>query len=1089
MDSRTLPPKATFRLIALLLLHSVLPAPALLGQEDDAAIAAYADAANFQTGGAIDLAIEAWNSFLENYPKHEMAPDALHYLGVCHMQSEEPDYLAATKAFGQALKNKKYELREESLANHGWCLYTAAGDGEKRDEKRLKQTIETFTSLRNEFPESRFVDRAIFYSGEAAFGLGQPKRAIEYYDELLSMPNVKDSPLRCDTLYARGVAYEGLGKFEDAFASYKQLIDRCKESNLITDVHLRMGDVQILRKHYSQAVASLESAYESSESDEDKAYALFRQAYALVQSDRPADAATKYEKLLETFPESDYAAAALLASAQSTYRSGDIEQAAKRFRRLLGGANLAATTEAAHWLARIEISQSRPDEAAKMVREQIKRGTKGPFAAELRLDLAEVLSMDAETAKEARQLYEQVYRDDPTASVAPRALYNAGFSALQFGPPKEAYRLATEFLKRFPDDELNLDVQFIAAESLLVDRQPNEAADRYRKLVDSTPKDNIQRPAWLLRTAVALNASRRFEETIQYIGSEIDSLPLNQQKAEAHQLIGRALVLSGQADQAATAFQTSIQTDPEWRGAKQTRLLLGQVLLASGNDQQAIATWNELIETAPTSPGADQAHYRIAQVESSRGDFDRAIVSYQAIIDSGAAELIVPHAQYGIGWAMMQKGKYQKAIESLSQVIKQQDGHPLRNDAILARGICLRNLGEFDRAQKDLEEYLAQSPTGTNLGHALYELALIDQKNNAPTRAAEKLNRLVTEVPDYPSMDKVLYELGWSLQESGEDDQAIDRFDALIAKYPGTPLAADAAYYVGQHHYSAKQWKQAAQKFSLSANSTDDSLAEKSLYRLGWSQYKLGNYSDAEAAFADQSKRYPDGTLAFDALAMVAECRFKRGKFQHALEGYAKARKRIEENDETSSSLRDDAARQVRELILLHGGQSAAQLKQWDAAIEWHDEHRKRFPSSNYLSQVFYETGFAYHQKHDTDKAMKFFTQVADKYRSEVGARARFMMGEIHFGKHELDKAIPEFQRVMFGYGAEKATLEIKNWQAKSGFEAGRCSEALMQAATTNESKQKALQFARNFYSYVIEKHAEDKLAIEASKRMEALSE
>ncbi len=384
---------------------------------------------------------------------------------------------------------------------------------------------------------------------------------------------------------------------------------------------------------------------------------------------------------------------------------------------------------------------------------------------------------------------------------------------------------------------------------------------------------------------------------------------------------------------------------------------------------------------------------------------------------------------------------------------------------------------------------MTKSPTGTNLGHALYELALIDQKNKAPEQAAEKLNRLVSEVPDYPSMDKVLYELGWSLQESGDVDSAIKHFDQLVSRFPDATLTPDAAYYIGQNNYVAKQWGQAAKRFTLAAHSTDDSLAEKALYRLGWSQFKLGNYRDAEAAFTEQSKNYPNGNLAFDALAMVGECWFKQGEFEQALEKYKKALEQIRANDETSASVRDKAARQVRELTLLHGGQSAAQLEQWDSAIQWHNEHRQRFPSSSYLAQVFYETGFAYHQKGDNKNGLKFYTQVADKYRSQVGARARFMIGEIHFANQALEKAIPEFQRVMFGFGAEQAPVEIKNWQAKSGFEAGRCSEVLVQAAKTEKSKQKAIQFAKNFYSYVIEKHPDHELADDARKRMEALSE
>lgn len=1094
MNSRLVHSKTVSRLATVLLIHSMLFAGVSLGQEDDAAMAAYADAANFQTGGAIDLAVQAWNQFLKDHPDHELASQAQHYLGVCHMQSEAPDYDAASKAFGKALQNKTYKLREESLANRGWCLYSSVGTASKsqlsqRDARKLKQTIQNFNVLRNEFPESRFLDRAIFYSGEAAFGMGQTRQAIDHYNDLLSMQKVKDSPLRCDALYARGVAHEGLENFDDAVASYRQLIDQCKDSKLITDVQLRLGDVQILRQEFDEAIIHLDQAYKTAESNDEKSYALFRQAYAHVLADRPADAAAKYEELLSEYPKSEYAATAMLASAQSTYRSGNIDQAAKRFTRVLGGTHLADATEAAHWLARIELSRSRLDSASEIVRNQIQRGAEGKFATELRMDLAEILSMDAETADEAMQLFERVYREDIDAPLAARALYNAAFSALQTGQHKHAFKLATEFLDRYPSDALRPEIQFIAAESLLADQKPKAAADQYKDLIESTSGDHLQRPAWLLRCAIALNASRRYDETIELLGDEVDSIGSTEQSAEAFQLLGRANIRSGNSAAAVKSLQSSIQAAPKWRGVNQSRLLLGQAYASSGNTQAATEAWSELIQTSPTSVAADQARYKIAQVESGNGNFDRAMELYQEILDARKSTQIVPHAQYGKAWTLMQEGKFKPATDALSAMIQGDEDHPLQDDAVLARGICYRNLGEYDQAKSDLESYLTRSPTGTNLGHALYELALIDQKDQAPDRAAKKLQRLVAEVPDYPSMDKVLYELGWSLQESGNAKDAATHFSSLVSKYPDTGLAADAAYYIGQNHYAAKEWEPAAKRFSFAAKSEDDALAEKALYRLGWSQYQLGNLKDAENAFTDQFNQYPDGDLAFDATAMVAECRFKRGEFKEALTAYSKTRESIRVNDETSSSIRDDASRKVRELALLHGGQSAGQLEQWDTAIDWHNEHRERFPSSNYLSQVFYEIGFANHQKGDTKNAIKFYTQVADKYRNEMGARARFMIGEIYFGERDLGKAIPEFQRVMFGYGADKAPAEIKNWQAKSGFEAGRCSEALMQSAKTKKSKRKAQEFCKTFYSYVVEEHPDHEVAVEASRRLEAMSE
>ena len=1078
--------------LAILLLALGPPFSFAWSQDEpsEASMAAYADAANFQTGGAIDLAIEGWTKFLAKYPKHPMAADAAHFLGVCYMQRDKPDYKAAANAFARALKNPKYDLREESLANYGWCAYASAGDGEERDAAKLQLALDAFQLLKKESPKSRFLDRALFYSGEAAYGMGNSKLAVEYYNQLLTLPNAKESPLRCDALYARGVAHEELKQFEEAFASFNQLLAGCDRQELVVDVMLRVGDLQIMQKNYDIAIDSFEKALATSDLPEDRSYALFRQAFAYVQSDRPAKAAAKYEELLSEYPNSSYAGAAILASAQSTYRSGDIDEAAKRFEKVLLQRNLTAATEAAHWLARIEINRGRSKQAARLVREQLKRGVDGAFEMDLQLDLAEALSMDPETVEESMKLFEAAYREQPDGPLASRALYNASFSALQINEPKKALELALEFIKRFPNDTLVPDIKFVAAESQLLTGKTQDAADTYKHLLQSTAAENIQRPVWLLRAGSTLNAAKRFDDTAKLLGNELPNLKEPAQRAEAFMLLGQASLELGKNDVAAKSFQASYDADPTWGRADEALLMSGQAKLAANNPKAALIDWQRVIREASNARMIDQARYKIAQVASDNQQYAEAIERYNQILKSKNDAGLIPYALYGKGWAHMQAKQFQAAIEPLDQMLRDHAEHALRNDAILARGITRRNLDQQEAARQDLAAYLQTQPNGTNLGHALYESALIDQKEKQPGEAAKKLERLVAEVPDYPSMDQVLYELGWSLQESGNNTAATRYFTQLINEHPDTPLIAEAAYFIGQQKYAEKQWVDAAKYYKIAADQADQTgLSEKAYYRLGWSLFKKADYDASERAFLAMSKTHPSGKLAFDADMMVGECRFKRGEFESALDGYAVARNKIRKQNDTSKTIRDGTERQVRELVFLHGGQSAAQLKKWDEAIEWYDELRERFPSSDYLPQVFYETGFAYQQKNDNPQALQYYREVADNYRNEISARARFMMGEIHFANREFDAAIPEFQRVMYGYGAEKAPTAFKNWQAKSAFEAGRCSELLMQAAKTEDSKNKAQNFAIEFYNFVIDKHSGHELASKSRDRLEALKQ
>ena len=91
--------------LAVMLASSVAGQDRAEPESDEKALAAYADAANFQNNGASDLAIEAWHKYLKDFPDHDLAPKAAHYLGICYMQNAAPDYEAATKAFGLALRS------------------------------------------------------------------------------------------------------------------------------------------------------------------------------------------------------------------------------------------------------------------------------------------------------------------------------------------------------------------------------------------------------------------------------------------------------------------------------------------------------------------------------------------------------------------------------------------------------------------------------------------------------------------------------------------------------------------------------------------------------------------------------------------------------------------------------------------------------------------------------------------------------------------------------------------------------------------------------------------------------------------------
>ncbi|MEM6692093.1 MAG: tetratricopeptide repeat protein, partial [Planctomycetota bacterium] len=470
--------------------------------ESDEVLAAYSDAANYQTGGALVPAIEAWNSFLKEYPGSSLAPSAAHYLGVCHMQSDPADYANAAKAFSKATQNKKYELREESLANLGLCLFSMSNElpeGDSQREQNFREVGSVYSRLLKEFPKSAFRDRAHFYRGEAAFALGEESQAIKAYNRLLGDPQLRDSPLRCDALYARGVAQEQTGDVDSAARSFGQYLDGCAKESLVDDVRLRLGDLAIASENFDSALEYFDAVGDDA-SEEDSAYSLLRGAMALSRMGNATAAARRYSTLTESFPDSIYAAEALLSAGRNYYSAGALDESTKAFERVLEQEESDRSPIAAHWLARISLDQAQPTRAVEFANAWVDR-SRGEDQIDLMIDLGDALAVVPQKMAESANWYEKAYQADVDGPSAPRALYNAAFSAIQAGDADRVLKLTKTFQDRFKEDELIDDVLFIRAETFLSREQAEPAEAIYDELLTMSPEtvEREQRANWVLR--------------------------------------------------------------------------------------------------------------------------------------------------------------------------------------------------------------------------------------------------------------------------------------------------------------------------------------------------------------------------------------------------------------------------------------------------------------------------------------------------------------------------------------------------------------------------------------------------------------
>lgn len=1089
------------------------PAAKKVSEEDkrkERARALFADAANAQNNGAYALAMEQWSKLIKEFPTDPLASSARYYLGLCYQEQETPDYNNAVGTFRKALEDKNLKEQEEAMLNLGWCLVQLGTleDSQSDEAKRkasLAEGAKVLAAYLEKYPDSNSVDRAMFYAAEAESRLGNSEKAIGLYNQLVQNKKLAQSPWIPEALFAIGFSYEEIKQPKLAGENYDALIANHPKHPLVRDANLRLGEISLQSDKPALAVERYKKVVESPEflkaplAD----YILSRYAFALAKSGDYAKSAEVYKQLATQFPKSKYAQNASLATAQTLLRDKKYEQAAEAFKQVVEGKDEKAI-EAAHWLCQIAVLQNRPADAvpiardalgwiAKLNNQALSTEAKNQIGL-LRMDLADGLFATAEGKLEARRLYEQValeYADQP---ISPRATYNAAFAALQTGDLPEAQRWSEAFTKQFPTNDLGLDVAYVRAEALLQQGQHAPASEAFEKLV-SAGKEHPSRDAWELRGITAQYLAGEPEKAIARIDALMASPalkdnPQSPMLAEALFLKGASLLRLTKSEDSIPVLEKSLQASTSWGQADEVLLVLAQAYEAKQDKEKAKATLEKLLKDFPKSRFKGQAEFRLGQLSAQLGNAKEAIGWYERLLGSDADVGLKEFAKFDSAYLMIQEGQTAKAKALFDDLISTSKNAGLVQEATVASAICLREANEYEKAGSLLSKLLTESLSKPTLSKVLYELGVVQAQSGKYQDAIVSFDRLEQESPQYALMDRVLFERAWAFKESGDVEKANRDFQQLAQKFPESPLAAESYFHVGQAEFENASFDTAVKAYSVAAKkSSNKELQEKSTYKIGLALFQLGQFDDAGKQFSKQISEFPKGSLTLDAKLMVAECAFKQRQFPTAMMHYEVARKAIEGAQKQSEADGQDPRinEQVQALVYLHGAQTASELKKWADVESWVEQMQKTVPNSTLLPVAKYEQAVALQNLRKNAEALKTFEAIAEEQRNELGARSRFMAGELNFAQKEFGLAVNEFQKVMYGFGGTQAPAEIKNWQARSAYEAGRCSEVLI-GELTGERRKKGIEAAKKFYEFLLENHAEHELTQQAKERIGELS-
>ncbi len=414
--------------------------------------------------------------------------------------------------------------------------------------------------------------------------------------------------------------------------------------------------------------------------------------------------------------------------------------------------------------------------------------------------------------------------------------------------------------------------------------------------------------AQLSQQAETALTEKRFQDAIALCRK---ILHIDPQSSIAYQTIGKALLATGDLEQAVSSYQEAIALRPD---QPELYANLGSVRAQQKQWQEALKCYQKAIELKPDFAGV---YRNIARLWERLNQPETAAQAREKAY-SLEPETVKPQERLKLGDDFLKLGQTTKAIAHYQRVI---EAKPNWLEAYQRLGKALEKAGRWEEATETWKKAMSCSPqtsTDTNLPAPNQELetlkqtcqSYLEQKNWEKAIAAAKQALTIQE-------DAVTWHLLGKAQQGAQQPQAsAQSYRHAIALHPlpesyanlGSLYAAEKQWEKAITHYQAALkidaqqagiWRNLARAYSKAGEAEKSALAWYRAYnlaptaenaqqhlKLGDRLVEHGKIDEAIACYQQAIKQNPQWSLAYSQLGEALK---KAGRWEEATESLRKA--------------------------------------------------------------------------------------------------------------------------------------------------------------------------------------------------------
>ena len=341
------------------------------------------------------------------------------------------------------------------------------------------------------------------------------------------------------------------------------------------------------------------------------------------------------------------------------------------------------------------------------------------------------------------------------------------------------------------------------------------------------------------------------------------------------------------------------KTDSDWAITGQTWVAAADIRL--GNYATAQTEIDALITDFAEHSQLTGVIYKLANEYWYIGWYEDARRFYKYALDRELNGELAIWARAWITGLELMLGHSLSAQEVIDTLIADCNGCPGLAEMIYGIANGCWYVGKYDQA-RILYKYIADNMSNSNFApRAQLWVAGSDIILGNYAVAHEGINALTThfsDLPNHPELARMIYQLAhmyWRLQRYEEGKYLCQ---LLLDNWPDSGHAGQALFLIANCY---EKLRNSGSLPELEANPKieqayqavvekypDSPVIREASIKLGWLNFKGGDFETAEKYFADALEEFPEGCKPQDALYALARICHKNGKYAKAEQAYTK---------------------------------------------------------------------------------------------------------------------------------------------------------------------------------------------------------